>query len=88
MPEPGRFAVTGREEDRGGFKTPTLRGVAESAPYMHDGSLATLTDVIEFYRLGGHPNANLDSRIRPIELSDEDVEHLVAFLRALSPERK
>lgn len=86
VPEPGRFAVTGREEDRGRFKTPTLRGVAESAPYMHDGSLATLADVVEFYRQGGRPNANLDPRIQPIELSDEDAEHLVAFLRALSPE--
>jgi len=87
VPEPGRFAITGHAEDRGRFKTPTLRGVAASAPYMHDGSLATLENVVEFYRQGGRPNTNLDRALLPIELSDEDAEHLVAFLRALSPER-
>jgi cytochrome c peroxidase len=87
-PEPGRFAITGKAEDLGRFKTPTLRGVAESGPYMHDGSLATLEEVVEFYRQGGRSAANLDSKLRPIELSDDDARHLVAFLRALSPERK
>jgi cytochrome c peroxidase len=83
-PEDGRFAHTADEADRGRFKTPTLRGVALTGPYMHDGSLATLEDVVEFYRQGGHPNANLDERIAPIELSDDDAVNLVAFLRALS----
>ena len=53
--DPGRFAVTGKEADRGAFKTPTLREVALTAPYMHDGSIATLENVIEFYTRGGNP---------------------------------
>lgn len=83
-PQPGRAAVTGRPEDRGRFKTPTLRGVAATAPYMHDGSLATLEEVVELYRRGGHANANLDPVLAPIDMSAEDARNLVAFLRALS----
>jgi cytochrome c peroxidase len=83
-PEPGRAAVTRRAEDRGRFKTPTLRGLARTAPYMHDGSLATLEDVVEFYRKGGRANANLDPHIAPLEMSATDARNLVAFLRALS----
>jgi cytochrome c peroxidase len=64
--EPGRAAITGRDEDRGRFKTPTLRGLALTAPYMHDGSLATLEDVVAFYRQGGHPNPALDPALAPI----------------------
>ncbi len=56
-----RYMVTGKEEDRGGFKTPTLREMARIAPYMHDGSLATLEDLIEFDDRGGNPNPYLDS---------------------------
>jgi len=82
--EEGRAAVSGRAEDRGRFKTPTLRGVGLTAPYMHDGSLASLEDVIEFYRVGGKPNAQLDPELAPIEMSADDARHLVAFLRALS----
>ncbi|NOT32264.1 MAG: cytochrome-c peroxidase [Planctomycetes bacterium] len=85
-PEPGRAAVTGRTEDRGRFKTPTLRGVAATAPYMHDGSLTTLEEVVEFYRLGGRANANLDPLLAPLEMSTSDARNLVAFLRALSVE--
>jgi len=84
QPEEGRYTVTGREEDRGRFKTPTLRGLALTAPYMHDGSLETLEEVVEFYRQGGRPNAQLDEAIRPVEMSDQDATNLVAFLRALS----
>lgn len=86
-PLPGRFAVTQADGDRGAFKTPTLRGLAETAPYMHDGSLATLEDVIEFYRQGGHPNSNLDENIKPIEMTADEVSNLAAFLRALSRPR-
>ena len=82
--EPGRAAVTGDPADRGRFKTPTLRGVAESAPYMHDGSLATLADVIEFYRRGGGAHAGLDPLVAPLEMNDADARNLEAFLRALS----
>ncbi len=85
-PEPGRAAVSGDPADRGRFKTPTLRGVARSAPYMHDGSLATLEEVVEFYRLGGRANSNLDPLLAPLEMSADDARHLVAFLRALSVE--
>ena len=83
-PEPGRMAVTGDPADRGRWKTPSLRGLATSAPYMHDGSLATLEDVVEFYRQGGRASANLDAVLAPIEMSPQDAANLVAFLRALS----
>lgn len=86
VPEAGRAAVTARAEDRGRFKTPTLRGVARTAPYMHDGSLATLDEVVEFYRQGGRANAHLDPLLAPIEMSATDARNLVAFLRALSAE--
>ncbi len=86
VPEPGRAAHSGDPADRGRFKTPTLRGVAHSAPYMHDGSLATLAEVIEFYRLGGRANPNLDPRLAPLEMSASDARNLIAFLRALSAE--
>lgn len=82
--EPGRAAVTGDPADHGAFKTPTLRGVALTAPYMHDGSLATLQDVIEHYRRGGVANERLDPRMRQVRLKPEDTRLLVAFLNALS----
>jgi cytochrome c peroxidase len=84
VPEEGRAGVTGLEADRGAFKTPTLRGVGRTAPYMHDGSLADLAGVVAFYRGGGRPNTHLDERLAPIEMSDEDAANLVAFLEALS----
>ena len=83
-PEVGRFAVTGNDAERGAFKTPTLRALALTAPYMHDGSLATLEEVVEFYRGGGGDNPHLDRRIAPLRLSDEEATALVAFLQALS----
>ncbi len=83
-PDPGRFKVTGREEDRGAFKTPTLREVAGNGPFMHDGSLATLKDVIDFYDKGGHENPNLDFDMQPLDLSDQEKADLLSFLEALS----
>ncbi len=80
----GRALVTERAEDRGKFKTPTLREVARTAPYTHDGSLATLEDVIEFYNDGGRKNPNLDSALRPLKLSDDEKTALLAFLRSLT----
>jgi cytochrome c peroxidase len=80
----GRFAVSGNPRDRGAFKTPTLREVARTAPYMHDGSLATLEDVVEFYSEGGRPNPNLDSEIRPRRFSTEEKRALIAFLQSLN----
>lgn len=70
--------------DTGKFKTPTLRGLAGSAPYMHDGSLATLEEVVAFYKRGGGANPGLAEEIRALDLSDADERHLVAFLKALS----
>ena len=80
----GRFAVTGKETDRGAFKTPTLREVARTAPNMHNGSLATLEDVIEFYNRGGNRNPSLDPELRPLQLTAEEKLSLAAFLRSLS----
>jgi cytochrome c peroxidase len=82
--DPGRASVTGLERDRGAFKTPTLRNVTETAPYMHDGSVATLTDVVEFYNGGGRANPSLDHRIRPLGLTAAERADLVAFLGALT----
>ena len=80
----GRALVTQRDEDRGKFKTPTLREVARTAPYMHDGSLATLSEVADFYSAGGRKNPNLDPELRPLNLSAEEKAALIAFLQALS----
>ncbi len=82
----GRFAVTNKELDRGRFKTPSLRNVALTAPYMHDGSLATLEDVIDFYNRGGGKNPHLDQTMAPLGLTPEDKKDLVAFLKALTGE--
>ncbi len=82
----GRFGVTGREADRGAFKTPTLRDAARTAPYMHDGSFATLEEVVDFYAAGGRPNPWLDADIRPLGIDAADRRALVAFLRTLSGE--
>ncbi|NRA96924.1 MAG: c-type cytochrome [Planctomycetes bacterium] len=83
-PEPGRMAVTGDVADRGRFRTPTLRGLVQSAPYMHNGSLKSLQEVVAFYRRGANKNPSLDPRLKPLDLTDEDARNLVAFLRALS----
>jgi cytochrome c peroxidase len=80
----GRFTVTGKEADRGAFKTPTLREVARTAPYMHDGSLATLEDVLAYYDRGGNRNPQLDAALRPLQLTVAEKQDLVAFLKALS----
>ncbi len=78
----GRLADEGG--GRGAFKTPTLREVARTAPYMHDGSLATLEDVVRFYDEGGRVNPDRDPELRPLQLSTEDKQALIAFLQALS----
>jgi cytochrome c peroxidase len=81
-PDLGRSAVTKDAKDTGAFKTPTIRNVATSAPYMHDGSLATLEDVVEWYDKGGHPNPHLSEKIRPLRLSPQEKADLVAFMKA------
>lgn len=82
----GRYAHTKIESDRGAFRTPSLRNVAKTAPYMHDGSLRTLDEVIAFYIGGGNSNPQLDPEIRPIGLSARDRADLVAFLESLTGE--
>ena len=76
---------TEKPEDRFKFKTPGLRGVEQTAPYMHDGSIATLREVVEFYNRGGSPNdPDLSDEIEPLNLSEEDIDNMVEFLKALS----
>jgi cytochrome c peroxidase len=82
----GRFKETGKEADKGAFKTPTLRNIALTAPYMHDGSHKTLKDVVDFYIGGGNGNPNLDKEIKPLKLSRQERDDLVAFLEALTGE--
>ena len=82
-PDLGRFEITLDPADRFAFKTPTLRNVARTAPYMHDGTLATLEAVVDFYDRGGGDLGDKDARIAPIGLSADDKQALVAFLRAL-----
>ncbi len=79
----GRFALTKTESDRGKYKTPTLRGVKLRAPYMHDGSIKTLEDVVEFYSRGAKTNPHLDPAIRRLDLTRDEQADLVAFLKAL-----
>lgn len=80
----GRYEVTGRPDDRWRYRTPTLRNIALTAPYMHDGSLATLREVLLFYNRGGVPNEVLDPLISPLGLSDPDIDNLLAFLQSLT----
>ena len=80
----GRFEVTGREADKWRYRTPSLRNVALTGPYMHDGSIATLEGVVAFYAEGGGGDPAQDPRIRPVQLTQSDQEALVAFLRTLT----
>jgi cytochrome c peroxidase len=80
----GRFEVTREPADMWRFKTPSLRNVAVTAPYMHDGSLRTLEDVVRFYNRGGIAHIGLDPLVQPLDLTDEDVYALVAFLESLT----
>jgi cytochrome c peroxidase len=84
--DPGRAAVTGKPEDTGAFKTPTLRDVSRRAPYMHDGSVATLREAVLAYDRGGTPNPWLSSDVKPLHLTAREVDALVAFLGALDGE--
>ena len=80
----GRYAVTGVITDIGRFKTPTLRNIVLTAPYMHDGSQKTLEEVVEYYNKGGDKNPFLDPAIFPLELTDQEKKDLVEFLKALT----
>lgn len=85
-PDLGRYMVTKNEADKGAFKTPGLRDIARTAPYMHDGSLKTLEDVVEHYDKGGVKNKWLHQDIKPLKLSVQDKKDLVQFLHALNGE--
>lgn len=80
----GRYEITERPEDRWKYKTPSLRNVALTAPYMHDGSIPSLRDVVRFYNGGGVPNEALDPKIKPLGLDEEEIDDLVAFLESLT----
>jgi len=84
LKDEGRARVTGASQDRGAFKAPTLREIDRTAPYMHDGSLETLRQVVDYYDAGGRPNPGLDDRIRRLNLSHGEKQDLVAFLRSLT----
>jgi cytochrome c peroxidase len=85
-PEPdlGRFVVTKKEEDRGAFKTPTIRNVALTAPYMHDGSQKTLAEVVEWYDRGGHANPHLSDKMKKLGLTPQEKQDLVEYMKALT----
>ena len=82
----GRYLVTKNAEDIGAFKTPTLREISRTAPYMHDGRFKTLDDVVNFYNQGGVKNPHQDPLILPLELTKEEKQDLVQFLKTLTGE--
>lgn len=83
-PDLGRFEISKDEKDKGAFKTPTVRNVALSAPYMHDGSQKTLEEVVEWYNKGGHPNPTLSDKVKKLNLSDQEKTDVVEFMKALT----
>ncbi len=82
----GRFGVTRSEKDKGAFKTPTLRSIADTAPYMHDGAFKTLEEVVDFLNTGGGANQHLSPLVKPLDLTSEEKRDLIAFLKALTGE--
>ncbi|MBE9179308.1 c-type cytochrome [Oculatella sp. LEGE 06141] len=80
----GRASITERPEDIGAFRTPTLRNIELTAPYMHNGSLNTLEEVIDHYNKGGISNKNLDPEMHELNFSERDKQDLIAFLKALT----
>jgi cytochrome c peroxidase len=82
--ELGQFAVTLRPSDIGRFKSSTLRNITVTGPYMHDGSIKTLEEVIELYNKGGEANAFLDSGIRPLGLTEQEKADLLEFIKSLT----
>lgn len=85
--DPGRFRLTGKEADRALFKVPSLRNVAMTAPYMHDGSLAMLEEVLEHYNAGGKQHPHKSELVKPLGLSAQERADLAAFLRSLTDMR-
>jgi cytochrome c peroxidase len=85
-PDLGRYIVTMEEKDKGAFKTPTVRNVTLTGPYMHDGSQATLEEVVEWYDKGGHPNPYLSKDIKKLNLTAQEKKDLVEYMKALTGE--
>lgn len=84
LKDPGRYDQTHVDADHGAFKTPTLRNIAKTAPYMHDGSVKTLKDVVDFYVGGGSSNPWLDKEIKELKLTGTERADLVAFMESLT----
>ena len=80
----GYYEITQNPQDRWKYKTPSLRNINLTAPYMHNGSIGTLEDVVMFYNKGGVKNPLLDTRIKPLNLSDKEIKDLVLFLKSLT----
>ncbi len=80
----GKMRLTLNQEDNGCFKVPTLRNIEVTAPYMHDGSLETLSDVIDHYSDGGHRNINKHFSVKPFKISNTEKENLISFLKTLT----
>ena len=82
-PDMGRYNVTKNDGDKGAFKTPTVRDISATGPYMHNGQEKTLEEVVAYYNKGGFPNANLDPLMEPLNLTDAEQNDVVAFMKAL-----
>jgi cytochrome c peroxidase len=82
-PDVGRFKITELEQDMGAFRTPTLRDITRTAPYFHDGSVATLEEAVRLMVAGGIPNANLSPKLKPADLTEDEINDLIVFLSAL-----
>lgn len=87
LSELGRFLVTKDRSDIGAFKSPQMRNIGITAPYMHDGSMHTLWDVMDHYNKGGEPNPFLDGGIFPLALSEQEISDLIAFMFTLTDDR-
>ncbi len=82
----GRYNVTKKDSDKGAFKTPTLRNITDTAPYMHNGFFPTLFEVVQFYNGGGGRSENKSPDIHGLNLTGEEVNDLIEFMKALTGE--
>lgn len=83
----GRMRLTNNEEDKALFKVPTLRNIVLTSPYMHDGSITTLGEVIEHYNQGGKQHNNKSELVKPLNLTEQEKEQLIAFLESLTDQQ-
>ena len=85
-PDPGLMRITGAADDRGKFRTPTLRNIALTGPYMHNGSMQTLEEVVSYFNNGGIDVSNKTDLMKPLGLSNKEQQAIVAFLKSLTDE--